>query len=151
MSSPFYKRKWAGIPYTEEKRLPPDEPSKLAPRASSSQPRPNIRKVDIYSGGGWSSWWERVPLPYFDVEVARHDIIMGAEHERKRMKAVCVQDKTLDIFWLEDNHKQPVSPEFSDRENMIRWLVYRGFDEGHLFIERYTRPRRGVVFGISGR
>jgi hypothetical protein len=155
MSSPFYQRKWAGDPHTEKKRLPPEEPSKLQPRKSPKEKKTIVTRslFSIPSTGAMGLfipreryyWGRSYDCPY--VEKPIDNYYMAAEHVIKRLKAYIVRDTKLDVYWLQSNvTQQPISPEFSSKENLINWVTYEGLTRKYLKLDSFTGYKGRVIW-----
>jgi len=146
MSSSFYQRKWAGDPHTEKKRLPPEEPSKLQPRKVNKHSEPVVT-TNLWQMMGsrkkwyWlceESWRTAVPCPFTGKKFTTWQRESAAEHVIRRMKGVLLRDKRMGIYWIEDQAtKVQLTPEFSNYDCMVNWLVYKGIKSGFIYLDSF--------------
>jgi hypothetical protein len=161
----YHYRKYEGAPHSEQRKLPAPTPSKLAPR----KPRKYVEKIGVSSLWRFRpkrqiKWWEldRSPsfiCPHIGKPVSDFNMRNCAEHVIRRLKSDLMQDKQTGLFWVEAQaHGKQMSPEFSNYECCINWLLYYGLKKGWLHVEgRWTREYtwKGVhypskkVFGLG--
>jgi hypothetical protein len=78
----------------------------------------------IYARGRWGNLWSSYVI--------------------KRLKALVKLDTRTGLVWLEDQStKAQVSPEFSDRPGLLRWLEFEGLRRGWLKVGTYIRRYGG--------
>lgn len=154
MSDSYSQRKWAGEPHSEKKRHPPEEPSKLAPRKKA-------RKEDVIntslwhlmsSAGGdtWRSWVAKVVCPFTGAAMTRWSREHGADHVVKRLKGIVKKDTRLNIFWVEAQAtKKQLTPEFSNYDCLVNWLVFYGIKAGFLKLSSFIRRDKTRVWRLE--
>ncbi len=133
-------RKYEGAPHSEKKKTAPKEPSKLAKRGKKR--RKDIVCVSAYqlerrNARKWD-FWEGVPCLHVGEKIRLWGCYSAMEYVVKRMKANILRDTRTKVLWVESKIFGTVSPEFHDFENIMNWLVFKGLEEGWLYVETFT-------------
>jgi hypothetical protein len=145
-------RKYEGAPHSEKKKLPPEEPSKLAPRGSKPDKKTvvitdfwHVRPKKHGKWGRWS-WGKKVYIPCCGREFGTWNAEFAADHVLKRMKCNLVIDKALGVYWVQEHStKNQVSPEFSNYDCLINWLIYKGLEDRWLHVASHIWRRKNQV------
>lgn len=159
-------RRYDGVPHSEAKRLPVEPPkSKLDPRKPKGGKKPDEYLINLWTltpndfYGKWSWWWLAPSkdkrkwhfIPHAGHAFGGWSIRSAVEHVQRRMKADIRKSRSLGIYWLEaQGIKKQLSPEFSNFQCFVYWMLYRGLEKGWIYVEGF-KDREGKTHRRFGK
>lgn len=137
----YHHRKYEGAPAPEQRKLPPKEPPPPKfHQKTGPKPKPDEEIIDLWKirpkKGKYRWWWSE---PFDSVHIGkttRMGFYSVPGHVIRRLRAYLVRSNSMDVFWLQNEAtKAQISPEFSNYDCFMEWLIYEGFSRGWVWVE----------------